>query len=72
MIHESTDAFDTMRNLTTELLSSIEEWSGRVADPGHFRHRLVRAHALALLDELEQLEHLAASRVAVAANDAAR
>jgi hypothetical protein len=55
MIHESTDAFDTMRNLTTALLSSIEDWSGRSAGPADFRHRLVRAHALALLDELEQL-----------------
>lgn len=55
MIHESTDAFDTMRNLTTELISSIEDWRGRDAGPENFRHRLVRAHALALLDELEQL-----------------
>jgi hypothetical protein len=61
MIHESTDAFDTMRNLTTELLSSIEDWSGRSAGPGDFRHRLVRAHALALLDELEQLSATPAS-----------
>jgi len=55
MIQDSTDSFDTMRNLTTALLSSIEDWSGRSAGPADFRHRLVRAHALALLDELEQL-----------------
>lgn len=55
MIHEPDNAFDTMRNLTTELLSSIEDWRGHDAGPENFRHRLVRAHALALLDELEQL-----------------
>lgn len=55
MAHESKDAFDALRDLTTELLSSIEAWSDRLADPRDFRHRLVRAHALALMDELEQL-----------------
>lgn len=61
MIHEPDNAFDTMRNLTTELLSSIEDWRGHDAGPENFRHRLVRAHALALLDELEQLAASSAS-----------
>ncbi|MDB4927601.1 MAG: hypothetical protein JWM10_85 [Myxococcaceae bacterium] len=62
MIDQSTDALDTMRTLTTELLSSIDMWSGREADPQHFRHRLLRAHALAVLDEIEQITVPRASR----------
>lgn len=55
MTDTADDALNTMRELTTELLSTIDTWSGQVADPGHFRHRLLRAHALAMLDEIEQL-----------------
>ncbi|MDO9015395.1 MAG: hypothetical protein Q8S73_36430 [Deltaproteobacteria bacterium] len=55
MTETADEALITMRELMTELLSTIDTWSGQVADPGHFRHRLLRAHALAMLDEIEQL-----------------
>lgn len=55
MIDTADEALDTMRELMTELISSIDTWRAQVADPGHFRHRLLRAHALAMLDEIEQL-----------------
>ena len=55
MTDTADEALTTMRELMTELLSTIDTWSGQVADPGHFRHRLLRAHALAMLDEIEQL-----------------
>ena len=55
MINQASEALEAMRAQTTTLLSSIEVWRARADDPGHFRHRLLRAHVLALLDEIEQL-----------------
>jgi hypothetical protein len=67
MKKHANDALDAMRALTTELITSIDAWSDREADPQHFRHRLLRAHALAVLDELEQLSaHRAPSQPAAA------
>ncbi len=45
----------TLRSLTTELLSTIDTWIEGADDPVDFRHRLVRAHAVAMLDDLEYL-----------------
>lgn len=55
MIDPHGDPFELMRAQASALLAAIEAWSCRAEDPGHFRHRLLRAHVLALLDEIEQL-----------------
>lgn len=55
MTDRTVEALALMRSLTKELLSSIEALSREADDPQHFRHRLLRGHALAMLDELEHL-----------------
>ena len=55
VIDQTNDPIGAIRTITIELLSTIDAWTEREPDPGHFRHRLLRAHALAVLDELEQL-----------------
>ncbi len=51
-----------LRSLTAELLSKIDAWIEGADDPGYFRHRLLRAHAVAMLDELEYLASDAVAR----------
>ena len=46
--------FDAMRALADALIREIDAWRSESADPGDFRPRLLRAHALAVLDEIAQ------------------
>lgn len=55
MTNQTVEELGLMRTLAMELLSSIDAWSTSADDPQHFRHRLLRGHALAMLDELEHL-----------------
>ncbi len=55
MTDQTIETLSLMRTLVTELLSSIDALSASTDDPHHFRHRLLRGHALAVLDEVEQL-----------------
>jgi hypothetical protein len=54
MTTDATMAFDAMRDLADALISEIDAWRRDAADPGDFRPRLLRAHALAVLDEIAQ------------------
>jgi hypothetical protein len=69
MTKTSEEGLRPVQELAIELLAAIDAWRDLEDDPGHFRHRLLRAHAVAVLDELEQI---AAGRARVARTESRR
>ena len=54
-INQPRETIEDVRALAARLLSSVEASERDLSRAGGFRYRLIRGHALAMLDELEVL-----------------
>lgn len=56
----SRESLDDVRILAARLLASVEASERDLSHAGEFRYHLIRGHALAMLDQIEELSRVRA------------